>query len=279
MLYKKITSLYRKIGFSEIFIFSLFALGLLFLVMYYSRNKTWITVDMKINGNESASYSYKNIPFWLINTVKKGDKELDGFGKPIVEVMDIKTYETTGFFMEAYVKLKIQTVYNKSQNKYTFASKDLFIGAPISVKPNGILIEGVITSIDGISTSRKFIHKKVLVQIEEEINRDITSGVPPWMGNAIKKDDEIKDFNGVVIAKVLEKKVEPAKRITTDYFGAPHLVKDPYLVDINLVMDLLVFEEKGIYYFRDTEKVKINQKISLFTKKFDIQPIIIEILD
>lgn len=273
----KLANFIHKIGFSELLIFTLFAAILLFIAFYFSRTKKWVTLTMKVTSS-NVMEEYVNIPFWLINTVKTGDKEFDGLGQSLVEIIDIKTYETEGNYLESYITVKLKALYDKVQHKYTFSSKNLFIGGGLSVKPNGILLEGIVTEIEGITDNRKKVHKKVLVQIEGGL-RTITTGVRPWFVKAINIGDEIRDYHGKTIAKVLDKRVEPALRITTDDKGNAHLIRDPYLQDLYLVLDLLTIEEKGLYYFRDTEKIKINQSIPLLTEKFDIRPIIIDILE
>ncbi|MCL4338889.1 DUF4330 domain-containing protein [Patescibacteria group bacterium] len=271
-------SLRKRIGFTEI-LFILFFLSIfLFIFLYFHNTKKWIEVEMKVTTDPTLLSEWRSVPPWLIDTVKKGNTEYDGFGRPVAEVKDIQTYETNGNYKETYIKLHLNTLYNKNQHKYTYASKDLTIGGPISVKPNGILIEGVVTAIQGISDNRKKVHKKVLLQMVGGPDY-ITNGVEPWIADSINIGDITKDFAGNTIAKVLDKKTAPAKRITVDANGNAHLVQDPYLVDLYVTMDLLTIKEKGIYYFKDNEKVKINQTIYVTTSKYDYGWRIINVLN
>ncbi len=274
----KFRLLRKKVGIIEIF-FIIFFFSILFFIFYFlGISKKWLIVDMKVTTEPAITTEYRNIPFWLINSVKKGDKEYNGFGQPVAEVVEIKDYETPNSYKETYVKLKLSVNYNKTQKKYSFASKDLAIGGPISVKPKGVLLVGVVTAIEGISDPRKKVHKKVLVQFLYGEDRT-TTGIKPWIAEAIQIGDETKDFNGNTVAKILEKRVEPAKRITVDMQGKPHLVQDPYLVDLYLTMDLETYEDKSIFYYLDHGKVKINQEIYFYTDKYDFVARIIKILD
>ncbi|MCL5797606.1 MAG: DUF4330 domain-containing protein [Patescibacteria group bacterium] len=271
-------SLRKRIGFTEI-LFILFFLSIfLFIFLYFHNTKKWIEVEMKVTTDTTMISEWRSAPRWLIDTVKIGDKEYDGFGQPVAEVEDIHTYETPGSYKETYIKLRLNVLYNKNQHKYTYSSKDLTVGGPMSVKPNGILIEGVVTAIQGISDNRKKVHKKVLLQMVGGPDY-ITNGVEPWIADAVSVGDEMKDFNGSPIAKVLEKRVEPAKRITIDASGVPHLTRDPYLVDLYTVMDLLTTEDKGIYYFKEDEPIKINQTVTVISSKYDINWNIVNILN
>jgi len=270
----------KRIGFTEILFFLFFLSIFIFVFLYFHNTKKWINVEMKVTTDPSITSEYRSVPHWLINTVKKGDKEYDGFGQPVAEVIDIKTYDTWGSYKETYEKLRLNVLYNKNQHKYTYSSKDLMIGGPISVKPNGILSEGVITSIEGISDERKKVHKKVLVTLENGENYTyITTGIEPWIAEAVKVGDEMKDFDDHTIAKVLEKKVKPASRRTVDANGNPHLVQDPYLVDMNLIMDVETIYDKGIYYFRENQKVEINQVLHIHTEKYDFGFLVTDILE
>lgn len=265
-------------GWFEIFLLGLFVLVLVFIGIYLFRDKRWIVIDMKVTS-DNVTKSYFNVPFWLVSSVREGDKELDGIGQPTAEVISAKTYETDSEFEEAYIKVKINAVYNRIQNKYTFSAKDVVVGGPISIKPRGTLIEGIITSIEGISDNKTFVKKKVVVQIEGTVSREITVGVKPWIADAIQEGEEIKDFNGKTIAKVISKKTEPALRLTVDDNGNAHLVRDPYLQDLYLTLELSTIKDRGVYYFRDTEKIKINQRIPLYTPKFDTRATIINVLE
>lgn len=280
-LYKRLNKykLIKKIGFTGILFITFFLIILFFIYFFFLRSKKWLIVDMKITSDPATTSEYRSVPYWLINTVKKGDQEYDGLGQIVAEVVDIKTYETWGNYKEAYIKLKLNALYSSSQKKYSFSSKDLYIGGPLSVKPNGVLLEGIITAIEGITDTRKIVHKKVSLQIEGDAGSYVTSGVRPWIADTIQVGDEMKDFNGNIIAKVLEKKVEPAKRITINLYGNPLLVRDPYLVDLYLVMDLVTVEDKGLYYFKDNVKIKIFGILYYFTEKYDVSGKIINILE
>ncbi|OGH11901.1 MAG: hypothetical protein A2857_02250 [Candidatus Levybacteria bacterium RIFCSPHIGHO2_01_FULL_36_15] len=279
----KLNNLLKKIGFFEIFLTFLFLTMLFFLIFYLFRSKEWIIVDIKITS-DNVIYENRTSPFWLTSSLKKGDTEYDGLGKPIVEILDIKTYDTDNqypmYYKEAYVKAKIQAVYSKTQKKYTHNSKDVLVGAPISIKPNGILLEGLVTKIEGVSDKNNDVHKKVLLQIEDNYyERKDTVGVRPWIADAINVGDQIKGFNGETIAKVLDKKVEPAIRITTDNAGNAHSVRDPYLQDLYITLDLVATVDHGNYYYRNTDKIKVGNQIFLFTPRLDTKATIIDILN
>lgn len=281
---KKIKKYINKIGLFEVFLAILLITLSLLLLFYFFRPKKWIIVNIKITS-DNVLYENRGIPFWLADSIKKGDIEYDGIGRTVVEILDIKSYESDptqypGYYKETYIKAKIQAIYDQTKQKYTYNSQDLLIGAPISIRPNGILINGLVTNIEGSSDKEKYAHKKVLVQIEDNIyNRNYTVGIRPWIVNAINIGDKIEGFDGEIIASVLDKKAEPAIKETIDNSGSLHLEKDPYLQDVYLTLDLLVKNNNGTYYFRDTDKVKIGNQIFLFMPKFDTKATIIDILN
>jgi len=268
----------KKIGFTEILLLFFFLTIIVFVFLYFRRSQKWITVEMKVTSDSSISSEQRTIPYWLSNPVKKGDREYSALGQPQAEVIDVLSYETSGSYKETYLTVKLNVLYNKNQHKYTFSSKDLIIGGPLIIRPNGVYLEGIITSMEGVSRETKKARKKVLTQIEGGVSY-ITSGIKPWFADAIKKGDEMKDSKGQLLAKILEKKVEPARRTTTDDRGIPHLTRDPYLVDVYLTIELETTLDQGAYYFKKNTKVKIGQLIDFSSDKYSFRSTIIDILE
>jgi len=250
------------------------ALGLFFL-----RKVEVVEIEVKI-APDSVFWRGAMAPFWLANSINVGDGEFDGFGRKMVEVLDVRTFEGGGDAKYIYLKLNVKAVYDKKKRQFSFGGKPLGVGSPIKLRLSGGVMDGLVTYVKGVPDTRIWEDKIVEVRVNQWT--DVfpeTLGTMPWRVEAIKIGDQMKDGQGRVVAEILDKEVKPAEKIVVTNDGRVLLRQDPIKKDLILRIKLKTFKQKGINYFLDDQKVKVSYSISLCLPEIDIWPEITRIIE
>ncbi len=243
----------------------------------FLRKTEWKTVLIKVSPT-NINWGGRS-PNWLADSLDIGMAERDGIGRKMAEITDVKMYERDADSKDLYLKVNLRTYFDSRKKQYNYKNQSLSIGKPITLELSGILVQGLVTDIDGSMQDKKMVEKIVearLVNISDIFPE--TLGVQPWIADALSEGKEVKDNKGNTIAKILEKKVVPAEKITTNLSGTILLGTDPLKKDVYLKIWLLTWERKGIFYYFDDIKVKIDQLLPLFFDDITVFPVITKIL-
>lgn len=227
---------------------------------------TYVTVEMLASGGE---WWWGTAPpyYWNITPLKKGMKEYDVTKKTLVEVLDVVTYGTDNRKF-VWMKARLRVKKNIRTGVYTFKQTEAQVGKILTIAPGNIMLIGQIISIEGMKSpwNRKDII--VLTKIPKKYQ---------WEADAVEVGDVMKDNNGEVVAKVLDKNVVPYEEATTDWRGEMFLKENPLFKDIVLKIQLNVIEDGYMKYFNFYQPVQPDQEITIQLSKITIQPKVMKI--
>lgn len=246
---KKVQSLIKNSRLNIFILVILFLLGfsLLYFLYYRQRNQAEVYVGLSVTRgiNIPISGPYNWIPYWLADSINVGDNEISPLGGLNAVVLDKEIYEASFYGKNVYLLLNVNAIKDRS-GIYLFKNKPLSVGATIDLKLTKAQIQGLVTYV-GTETP-KYQYKKLLVKVTG-------LGVEWWIGDAIKIGSIIKNNKGEEIAKVIGKKVSPAS-------GSP-LTVDRNKRDIEVTVEILMKKIDDIYYYAETQKVKVDENLFL----------------
>jgi hypothetical protein len=255
--------------FDRILIF-LTIIGIAFFALIFFRKSTFVTATVKINEN-NIQYNLWDIEHlgtraWFAQFFKKEMKETDGLGRIMAEIVDVRSYDTEPARKAVYLTLKLNAVYERASGKYTFKGRPLLIGSPVKLNLGSLFVEGLVTHVEGIKDPRKWETVIVEAQIrEEEPTYPDTSGTSPHIAEALQVGEEIKDDQGRIIIKIIEKKIEDAKRLVTTSDGRVVTKRNPLRKDVYLTLEVQISKIHNRYYIFDDIPLLIGEEIPINT--------------
>lgn len=266
-----------KMTLFDLFLVLLFLSGVIFFILVTFRETSKIVVTVKV-GQDDIRKTDDGLNELFSQLFYPGMVEKDGSGKTQAEVIKVLTYEYFPNHRAVYLTLKLKALYTKSTNKYAFKGRPLLIGYPIKLELDHLNVDGMVTNIEGVKDPRKKVSLLVEAQIwNESLTFTETSGIKPYIAEAIKAGDEVMDSNGKVIVNVISKKVSDAKRLVTTADGQTVIRTNPFLKDVNLVLRIEANEINNKYYFLDDIPVRIGQAIPINFSYISIFPEITKI--
>lgn len=266
-----------KISFFTFIIIGSCALLIIYFAYTFFRKSTYITITLKVGLDLVNAYGPTS-KHWYTHYFYIGMKEKDGFGKPTAEVLQIRSYDISDS-KSLYATVKILSVYNRNSNQYTFRGKPLLIGSPLQLYLDNLLVNGLITNIEGAKDSRT--RKKFIVETQLMGDSTVfpeTSGVKPYLAEAIPEGLEIKGDQGNVEVKVIKKKVENAKKIVTTGDGKILVQDDPLKKDVYFTLEVNALELHGRYFVFDDLPLLVGWGIPLNTSTVALAPDVTSII-
>lgn len=193
----------RLFGRFDIFV-PLFVIILVALAFFVGRillqKDTYVTAELFASGGEWW-WNNPAPPHWLTDPIQKGSIEYDSSGNVLVEVLDTQKFEA-GERKMLWMKVRLRVTAIKNSQQYRFRREPLQIGSLIYVAPNNVRIASNVMWIEGAGTERARSEKIITL---EEYN------VFPWLADAVRIGDTMKTDDGIVMAEVIEKTVQPAR--------------------------------------------------------------------
>ncbi len=246
--------------------------------VFFFRGTRYIKTTVKIT-EDSILYVRNNPQAWFVYLFKEGMRERDGLGRTSAEIEKVNFYDSGGAEKAVYLNLKLKVNYNKRSQNYTYKGKPLLVGSPIKVEFEDIVAEGLVTAVEGVDDPRKSVELIVKSQIlDSNPVFPETNGIQPFLAEAIKVGDEVRDSDGREVITVLGKTEEAAKKIVTNDKGEVFLRRDPVKKDVYLILKLLVKQINDEYYLFDDIQVKVGNGIPIHTVNYSIWPTVTEIL-
>ncbi len=259
-----------------VFIFVFLGMSLFFILF---RKQSEVKIVVKVN-EESLAYQIGGTPAWFTQFLHVGMKDTDVFNKPTAQVIGIKTYTVAKDNEIVYLTISLKTSYSPSKQRHTFNGKDILIGSTIELSLDNLLIKGLIVDIGEPKT---LSNSKKLFVMAQLINSDPvfpqTEGVAPFVAEAIKEGDEIKDSLGRPVIKIVKKTVEDAKVAIPTANGQIIFQRHPMRKDVFLTLELWANKIADKYYlFGDTDlPILVGAPLPLYFKNIKILPIITQI--
>lgn len=268
----------KKISLFDILIICVILFSLLFLAFFLLRRTRYINVVIKVT-NKNILYTANNPPSWFAEYFKEGMIGKNSIGQTVAIIKKVLSYDTSTTEKALYLTINLKADYSKGENKYSYEGNPLLIGAPIKIEFQNVLAEGLVTYLEGVKDVRE--DREILTETQIMWYQQVfpeTNGIPAFLAEAINVNDEVKDSLGNVLIKIVDKKVEPAKKITTNSLGNVFVVNDPLKKDVYLTLKLKVKKINNDYYLFDDVKVKVGGSIPVHLSNISIYPNITKIL-
>lgn len=282
---KKIKSLIEKLTLFDKLLIGLAILGVFLFAYLFFRKSSHITVTIKV-GQDSIIYStwapksndVSGVTPYLQRLFHKGMKEKDGLGRTSAEVLDVNSYYLIPTRISLYLKTKLRVVYNRSNGQYSYKGTTVAVGSGLRLYLGDVLVWGLVTGIEGKENPGEKNTLIVEAQVREESGVYLeTAGTKEYVADAIKVGDEEKDSQGNTVIKVLGKRVEPAKKVTTSADGRVLVQTNPLRKDVflNLQINAVRFQDK--YFIFDDVPVLIDSAVPVCTPTICFYPTITKI--
>lgn len=251
----KFTNRHKKKYRLNIFILSIaFILGVIpFYFIYYKlRNKAEIYVSTFSSPTKGA------LPYWIADAVEVGDKDISFLGDESAVVIDKESYEGGGHGRYLSLLLKMTVTRDARRGVYLYRSRPLLVGDWLDLQMTKSRQRGTITYIG--TSPPQFEYKKFILTV---LGRKVD---PEFAENTLVGSTMVNN-KGIVLAKVLDKKVTLAEvRVDTDK-GQAVVSYDRTKRDIVLTVEVLVKKVSDTYYFLEYMKIKRDEDIDLFLKE------------
>jgi len=238
----------------NIIIMGLIGLLIVALLIKVSKQKDeYLDVEVQVTGSNGWQQGTAvQPPSWLVDTIKKGDKELSYSGKNLAEVIDINGYQE-GNNKVTFLKLRLLINSNKKQGTFRYKQKPLEIGSMIDVLVGNTRIYGSVTRIYSEDMVEVKKYKKVKIVIFQ---------MQSWFADSIKIGDKVESGFGSedLQSEVLAKNTN-LSRIDKNLYG---------LVDVELEMNLRVDEREGVAYFANYQPIKVGNLLYIPMKDYNL---------
>lgn len=286
MNYRKFLSIlrdrYKKAAIIDIILILSAVLGLAFFLYVFFRKSDYVIATIKV-GDESVNFNdgvdWNGTRPWFTEIVHGGDvKQKDGLGRTVAEVLSVQSYDIRYNRKALYIKVRFKAVYEKSSGQYVYNGLPLVIGSYMRIPFSTVSVQGLVTKIEGLPDFRQKAKLIVEAKLEDESSTYLqTSGVSPYVASEILNTNEIKDGEGNVIIKILQKKVEDANVFVATADGTALVRKNPLRKDVYLTLEVDVTKIGNRYYLFDDMPILIGQTMPLNTTKLSVFPIVTKI--
>lgn len=248
----------------------------------------YATVTVRVSNRDLSYMDEGAPPVRLISQYRKGLTGKDTFGRVVASITDVRAFPHThrtiyGTAETVDVTVKLAVSYNNRTDVYKYKGVNVQIGEWLRVEIGPVVVDGVVTDINGKfqSAPKETVRVRALLKTEDPLdgsNFTNTTGVDPYIADAITIGDAMKETDGTVLATVIEKKVVPARTIAGDLYGNVFERQHPRKVDVTLVVDVQAKKMYGQYYFLDGEPLRINSRLPLFLEHIMVEPRVTEFL-
>lgn len=264
----------HKFNFFDYVLFGLFAIASIGLFIFLFRKNSYVTIKLKVT-EKSVLYANTTPPYWFVYLFKKGMKEADGLGRSTAEVTDVYFYESSPTTKSVYLTIKLRTTYNPRTQEYKYKGTTVSVGEGIRINLGTIVAEGLITEVESLKNPYSYVSLLVNAVIQD--NNQVfseTTGVDEFVADAVNVGNKVYDSQGEAIAEILEKKVLPAQKNTTDALGNSYMKTDPRKKDVFLTLKVRAKKIYNELYFLDDIRLKVWLGIPLQFEHITIWPTI-----
>lgn len=273
-----IRSRLQRLTFFDKLIIAVAVLGIVFFVYIFFRKTTYLTVTIKV-GQDSVTYQNPGVKAWFGQLFSIGMTEKDGLGSTRAEVLKIYSFDSEPQYKAVYLTTKLKVVYNRASNQYTYKGYPVLVGSTLRLYLDRLLVDGMVTNVEGMRDPRRSVKLLVKAQLREETPVfPETSGTKAYVADALHMGDEVKDDQGNVVIKIIDKTTENAKKIVSDN-GRLLALPDPLKKDVYLTLQIDATVTNGKYYVFDDIPVLIGWGIPIHTSFVSVWPEATEITE
>jgi len=251
-----------------IFIGIIFFVGLVVLFKLFTAQEETVYAKVKVSqGLWWASTAKPSV--WLANSFEKGLIETDLTGKPIVEVMTVRSYPWWNSDQyDIYLTLKIQASKNERTNVFTFKRAPIAVGSPVDLEFPEVQVSGTVMELSENPFKENRINKTIRLQKKY---------ADQWEADAIEIGDTY--YNGVeTVAEILDKKVVPSSEVYVRVGNVyPFSTEDTYQVTVTA--RLMVQDDNDHLIYREEQPVQLGRTLNFQTSQLVYQDYIVTAID
>jgi hypothetical protein len=216
---------------------------------------------------------------WFANSFHKGQTEKDGLGRIQSQVLDVYSYDTSVNHKIVYINVKLNSVYNRATNTYTYKGVPVLVGSTIKLNLDNVFAEGLVTEVKGYPSRAEKKTIKIEARLgDEETNFLGTAATKGYIADAIQTGDLVKDSNGTILIKIVDKRTTQAEATVTTSDGRLVKAIDPNRKDIFLTLEVLAEKQNGKYYFLNNIPILVDQTIPLNLSTISVFPTVTKFL-
>jgi hypothetical protein len=251
--------------------------GVVFFAFIFFRKQQFLEVVVKVS-DENVNWASPGTKDWFSSIFYAGMKERDGLGRPQAEVIKVFSYDTQPERKDVFLTLNLRGVYTKALDQYSYKGRPILVGYPIKLQLDSVNAEGIIVSVGNMDNNKKVdLTLEVRTWDDRRDSYAVTSftnttGVRPYVADAIDKESVITDNNGNEVIKVIDKKVVNAKQVVTTSDGRVLVQSNPLLKDMTLTLQVRATIIGGKYYFFNEIPILIGQRLPLNFQNVSIFP-------
>ncbi len=245
--------------------------------IFLRRSESYLTLVLKIAQFENMESYGAELPQWYLANVRSGVKQFDKGGHLDTEIVKVYSQNLSEKSKEFYVTLRIRTAFDKRSGIYSYDGLPVLVGSYQSFKIGGILIKGVVVSLNNDNypvTTKKylvegFLNPNNIANQEPYWANTISNGVSNYLAELFKLGNTVKDSDGKVIADIKEVKLLPATR---KFVSGDRLVEVPDndRKQVKLKLEVTAIDLNGVSLYMGIMPIKINNQLNLDFGKFNV---------
>lgn len=270
MRYQKLLKISKTIS-KNYFLLGLFLIiSFVSLVTFYKlffAKSTFVYTRVKVGqGLWWASTTKPTI--WMVNSIKKGDKQYSLVGVPGAEILDVRYYPvwSQGMALSQYdifLDLKLKVGYNSKTQTYSFNRSSVSVGSPVEIQFPSADVTGTVIELNKNPIKDDYVEKTVYLVNQGGYNKDF-----PYRFDNIKIGDSYFDGESEVF-KVEDKWLEKnlwtiTNNLTAQVFERP--IESTQNIVVKTKMKLK--NKNGELYYGEDYRVQDNVFIPLATKDY-----------
>lgn len=250
----------------------------IFVAYTFFRKSTYVVATVKVGSESVLWWDKGSTNAWFHQYFREGNKELDGFGGVVAEVLHVRSYDTAPNQKAVYVTVRLKVVFNRASDQFTFRGKPVLIGSTVRLHLDRLLAEGLVTAIEGVENQTTF--HKTIVEAKLIENNAVylgTEGVNIYRAEALNVGDEIKDSQNNTVIKILQKRVEDAETVVTTSNGLLLKQRHPVKKDVYYRLEVNAQQIGDRYYVFDDVPLLVGEVIPLNIETAFLTPVVTSI--
>jgi len=270
---------FKKISLIDVILGLTLILGLIFFILFFRRQNTFINIRVKVT-DPNVLYLTRKPDDQYAHAFLIGDTEKNEIGEETAKIINIDKFRSESQQQTLYLELSLKANYNPRRGIYTVKGRPIVFGQPMTFTFSNVKVEALVVDYPGFRSDAQAGSLVVKAQLRYE-SRDFSDvvGVPAYLANSVKKGDKVFNSKGETLAEILEVDIKPAKRIIISQAGKSIAIQDQELKDVYLTIKIKTLEVDGMKYVYDYLPILIGNSLPLNFKDVSIWPTITEILD
>ncbi len=278
-MFQSLKQLVKKLSIFDLSLLVVAVLIPAFIFLFFRRQEDVIEIKLQVTDKD-VLYAGTAPNLTYSDSFRVGDVEKNEIGQIIAEITKVDAFPISRTHKITFLTIKVKSLYNPRKELFSLRGKPIIYGESFKFNFRNAVVEGLIVNYPGYTPSSsedKTIHVETQLRYDDRQFSDVY-GVPGYIADQVKENDEVKDSQGRVYAKILTKRVVPAKR-TVLMNGSAVQVVDPDLKDVYFTIELYVKKRGNDYFLYDLIPVAVTESLPLSFSNISVFPTILKILD